>query len=173
MTDALPTLSIEHEKFLSVFLQTGNATEAYAQAYPTCKRTTAGTNGRRLLENAAIQAELARKRTDIAAAIDLKQIAIFKRLKAMAFTDITEVMGSPSTWSPEAAQAVQSYDAGGPQSSEKVRLHDQPKLLLELNDRLFPDTAKAKPEADAPSPQKVYVDKLLVDLRSVIHGKPA
>jgi len=76
------------------------------------------------LAKVGIQEELARRRADVAARNGIKPDDIVGSLKRLAFTDITEVMGSPREWPEEAKAAVKHYDAGGPQSSEKVRLYD-------------------------------------------------
>ena len=55
-------LSIKHQRFVEEYLQNSNATEAYQTVYPGVNRTTAASNGWRLLRNArvaeAIQARL-------------------------------------------------------------------------------------------------------------------
>lgn len=55
-------LSIKHQRFVEEYLQNSNATEAYQTVYPGVNRTTAASNGWRLLRTArvaeAIQARL-------------------------------------------------------------------------------------------------------------------
>lgn len=55
-------LSIKHQRFVEEYLQSSNATEAYQTVYPGVNRTTAASNGWRLLRTArvaeAIQARL-------------------------------------------------------------------------------------------------------------------
>ena len=55
-------LSIKHQRFVEEYLQSSNATEAYQTVYPGVNRTTAASNGWRLLRTSrvaeAIQARL-------------------------------------------------------------------------------------------------------------------
>lgn len=163
----VPALRLEHERFVTEYLKTGNATEAYLTAYPGTKANSAATLGSRLLKKVEVDAEIARRRADLAARNDITLDGVIKRLKTMAFTDITEFLsGGPGAWDKDKVAAVQAYDAGGPQSSEKVKLHDQPKLLLELWDRLFPDQGKAPPPAVAvENTVNVSIDKIMLALK--------
>lgn len=56
--------------FINEYLQTWNATEAYARAYPRATRETARRNGHRLLTNADIRQELKRRISERALSAD-------------------------------------------------------------------------------------------------------
>lgn len=59
-------LSIKHQRFVEEYLQNSNATDAYQTVYPGVSRTSAATNGWRLLRTARI-AEAIQARLDQAA----------------------------------------------------------------------------------------------------------
>jgi len=59
-------LSIKHQRFVEEYLQNSNATEAYQTVYPGVNRTTAASNGWRLLRTARV-AEAIQARLDQAA----------------------------------------------------------------------------------------------------------
>ena len=59
-------LSVKHQQFVEAYLQGATATDAYLVVYPTVSRTTAATNGWRLLRTARI-AEAIQARLDQAA----------------------------------------------------------------------------------------------------------
>ena len=54
-------MNYKHQAFIDEYLKCFNATEAYFRVYHPKKRTTAGANGPKLLENTEIKAELERR----------------------------------------------------------------------------------------------------------------
>jgi Terminase small subunit len=143
------------------------ATEPYIRARYSENGADAGAC--RLLRNVRIAAEVARIDAEYARAAGITALDCWKRWKVMAFTDITEFLKPgggvkpPSEWPAGTAAAVKMYDPRGPQSSEKIRLYDQARILCEMLDRLQPVT----PAVTTTVTQNVQanVDKLMLALR--------
>ncbi len=159
-------LRIEHDKFLTEYLKTGNGKRSYMLAYPDCKPTTAERGASALMRKPEVAAELERRRSDVAARNGITLDAIVSRLKVQAFTDLTKLSGPPSTWPPELAAAAKDYQEAGRVSGAKIGLWDQPKLLTELWDRLYPESGKppAPPPGSVTNVQ-INVDKMLLTLQ--------
>ena len=153
--------------FVDAYMEHGNATRAYGSAYSNAKASSCATEGGKFLRNPEIATELAHRRADLAERNGIKLDQIIQRLKNMAFTNITAVLGSPSTWPEGAEAAVKHYRAAGPQSGVKITLYDRPMILLELWDRLFPGQgATSQVATNVTNNVLVQADKVMMALRS-------
>jgi len=162
-------LKPKQQAFVDAYMTNGrNATQAAISADYSVNG--AKQRGYALLQEPGVAAEIARRVDEYSRSAGITAVAILERLKVQAFTDITEFLGptgglkAPGDWAPGTAAAVHSYDAGGAQSSEKIRLHDQPKILLELLDRVAPiPRAPAEASGNVTNVQ-INVDKLMLAL---------
>ena len=89
-------LSAQQEKFCLAFVQSGNAAEAYRQAYSVTNTGTAKANGSRLLKNPAVQSRIA----ELQAKVENEKICTAKeiqeRLSAIARRELTEIVCLPN-----------------------------------------------------------------------------
>lgn len=81
-------LSIKHQRFVEEYLQNSNATEAYQAVYPGVNRTTAASNGWRLLRTARV-AEAIQARLDQAA---MPADEVLARITDQARADIDDFL---------------------------------------------------------------------------------
>lgn len=85
-------LTLKQENFCNIYIETGNATEAYRQAYD-CGNMKPGTIIRKaceLLDNGNITAMLENKRDELNRQSDIRKQDVLKELKAIAFSDIAD-----------------------------------------------------------------------------------
>ena len=87
-------LSIKHQRFVEEYLQNSNATEAYQTVYPGVNRTTAASNGWRLLRNARI-AEAIQARLDQAA---MPADEVLSRITDHARADIDDFLNADGSF---------------------------------------------------------------------------
>lgn len=89
-------LTAQQEKFCLAFVQSGNAAEAYRQAYSVTNTGTAKANGSRLLKNPAVQSRIA----ELQAKVEDEKICTAKeikeRLSAIARRALTETVTLPN-----------------------------------------------------------------------------
>lgn len=164
---------LEHKqaKFCIEYQVDGNATQAAIRAGYSAK--SARQMGTENLSKPSIAAEIARLRAEYARTAGVEIIDVWKRLKAKAFTDLTVFMDengglkAPKDWPEDARAALSAYDAGGAQSSEKLKLVDQTPILFKWAERLEPLGAPAPTTAITQNVQ-VNVDKAVVDLRAIL-----
>ena len=83
-------LTIKQEHFCNLYLEIGNATEAYRQAYDcgNMKYDTIRKRSAELLNNGAITGRLEEKRISLNEQSDIRKQDILEELKAIAFSDI-------------------------------------------------------------------------------------
>ena len=82
----------KQERFLSVYLDTGNASEAYRQAY-NCQRmkdATITVKASELLKNGNVTVRLRQLQSDLKKVSDVKKEAILEELACIAFSDIRD-----------------------------------------------------------------------------------
>jgi phage terminase small subunit len=82
----------KQERFLSVYLDTGNASEAYRQAY-NCQRmkdTTIVVKASELLKNGNVAVRLQQLQNDLKKISDIKKESILEELACIAFSDIRD-----------------------------------------------------------------------------------
>lgn len=82
----------KQERFLSVYLDTGNASEAYRQAYD-CQRmkdATIAVKASELLKNGNISVRLRQLQSDLKRSSDIKKEAILEELAIIAFSDVRD-----------------------------------------------------------------------------------
>ena len=87
-------LSIKHQRFVEEYLQNSNATDAYQTVYPGVNRTTAASNGWRLLRNARI-AEAIQARLDQAA---MPADEVLSRITDHARADIDDFLNADGSF---------------------------------------------------------------------------
>jgi len=97
--------------------------------------------GSDLVLNRVVAAEIERRIAEYSKAAGVRAIDILERLNKQAFTNLADAfdgnrLKNPSEWSPALRAAVKDYDPGGPRSSQKITMHDQPAILFKLWDRL-------------------------------------
>jgi len=83
-------LTPKQERFLSVYLDTGNASEAYRQAYD-CQRmkdATITVKASELLKNGNVTVRLRQLQSDLKKISDIKKESILEELACIAFSDI-------------------------------------------------------------------------------------
>ena len=84
-------LTDKQKKFADEYLIDFNATRAYKQAYPSCKKdTTANVNGSRLLSNAKVQEYIDRRIKQRSQRTEITQDNVLKELADIAFANITD-----------------------------------------------------------------------------------
>lgn len=85
-------LTIKQEKFCNIYLEVGNATEAYRQAYDcgNMKYDTIKRKAIELLKNGTITATIEEKRTSLNEESNIRKQDILEELKAIAFSDIAD-----------------------------------------------------------------------------------
>ncbi|MEG1749945.1 MAG: terminase small subunit [Tannerellaceae bacterium] len=83
-------LTIKQENFCNLYMETGNATEAYRRAYDcgNMKYDTIVKRAGELLNNGVITGRLEKMRTQLNEQSNIRKQQILEELKAMAFSDI-------------------------------------------------------------------------------------
>jgi phage terminase small subunit len=83
-------LTPKQEKFCQVYIETGNATEAYRQAYDCSKwnETSIGQQGSKSLNNPKIAARVAELRQRLAERFEVEQGEVIKEYVRIGFSDI-------------------------------------------------------------------------------------
>lgn len=91
--DAIP-LPPKHAKFVDLYLlDPQNSAKAYRDAGYKCKSdATAGTNARRLLQNAAVKSEIARRTAEISSKVDVNAARLLQEIKLVAYSDIANLL---------------------------------------------------------------------------------
>lgn len=85
-------LTVKQERFCNVYLETGNASEAYRRAY-SCgkmKEATINRNAAAILNNNKIATRLRLIQNDLKKSSDIKKTAILEELSCIAFSDIRD-----------------------------------------------------------------------------------
>ncbi|MDD4144648.1 MAG: terminase small subunit [Prolixibacteraceae bacterium] len=87
-------LTIKQEKFVHVYLETGNASEAYRRAYSysNMKDATINRKAAELLRNGKITARVDEIQRELKKSSDIKKEAILEELACIAFSDIRDYM---------------------------------------------------------------------------------
>lgn len=125
-------LTIKQEKFCNLYLETGNATEAYRQAYDcgNMKYDTIKRKAIELLKNGTITATIEEKRTSLNEESDIRKQDILEELKAIAFSDIADYVEfdgaslsikSFEKLTPSQRKAIESIKKG--RHGTEIRLH--------------------------------------------------
>lgn len=85
-------LTVKQEHFCNIYLETGNATEAYRQAYDcgNMKYDTIVRKAMELVKNGNITAWLDTKRSELNERSDIRKQEILEELKSIAFADIAD-----------------------------------------------------------------------------------
>ena len=140
--------SVMQEAFTDFMLNGACQTDAYLQAYPTCKnRVVAKVNASRLLTKANVKTRIAHKRTQLAKKAEITAERVIKELGKIAFANIQEFIESDneikdiSKLDPSIAVAVESiqtdirHDSGkseGYTEKVKFKLHSKISALESL-----------------------------------------
>lgn len=125
-------LTIKQEKFCDIYLETGNATEAYKQAYDcgNMKYDTIVKRASELLKNGYITGMLEKKRTSLNEQSDIRKQDILEELKSIAFSDIADYVNFDGTTlsiksfeklTPSQRKAIESIKKG--KYGIEIRLH--------------------------------------------------
>lgn len=85
-------LTVKQEMFCNLYMETGNATEAYRQAYDcgNMKYDTIKRKAAELMENGNISATIDEKRSELNERSDIRKQEILEELKSIAFADIAD-----------------------------------------------------------------------------------
>lgn len=85
-------LTVKQETFCNIYLETGNATEAYRQAYDcgNMKYDTIVRKAMELMKNGNVTAWLEAKRSELNERSDIRKREILEELKSIAFADIAD-----------------------------------------------------------------------------------
>ncbi|WP_423128239.1 terminase small subunit [Gaoshiqia sp. Z1-71] len=86
-------ISIKQEKFCHAFLETGNASEAYRQAYsisPDIKDSTVNRKACALLKNGKVAARVSELQEELKKASDITKDRVLDELSSIAFSDIRD-----------------------------------------------------------------------------------
>lgn len=125
-------LTIKQEKFCNLYLETGNATDAYRQAYDcgNMKYDTIKRKAVELLKNGTITATIEEKRISMNEESDIRKQDILEELKAIAFSDIADYVEFDGTvlsiksfekLTPSQRKAIESIKKG--RHGIEIRLH--------------------------------------------------
>lgn len=125
-------LTIKQENFCNIYIETGNATEAYKQAYDcgNMKYDTIVRKASELLKNGNITAMLEEKRISLNKESDIRKQDILEELKAIAFSDIADYVDfdgsvlsikSFEKLTPNQRKAIESIKKG--KHGIEIRLH--------------------------------------------------
>lgn len=125
-------LTIKQEKFCNLYLESGNATEAYRQAYDcgNMKYDTIVRKANELLKNGNVTAGLEEKRKSLNEESDIRKQDILEELKAIAFSDIADYVEFDGTTlsiksfeklTPSQRKAIESIKKG--KHGIEIRLH--------------------------------------------------
>lgn len=125
-------LTVKQERFCDIYLETGNATEAYRQAYDcgNMKYDTIVRKACELLKNGNITARLEEKRISLTEQSDIRKQDILEELKAIAFSDIADYVDfdgvtlsikSFDKLTPSQRKAIESIRKG--KHGIEIRLH--------------------------------------------------
>lgn len=125
-------LTIKQEKFCNLYIETGNATEAYRQAYDcgNMKYDTIRKRSAELLNNGPITGRLEEKRISLNEESDIRKQDILEELKAIAFSDIADYVEfdgvslsikSFEKLTPSQRKAIESIKKG--RHGIEIRLH--------------------------------------------------
>lgn len=85
-------LTIKQERFINIYLETGNASEAYRQAY-SCERmkeTTVTVKASESLRNGKVAVRLGEIQRELKKTSDIRKESILEELASIAFADIRD-----------------------------------------------------------------------------------
>lgn len=125
-------LTIKQEKFCNLYLESGNATEAYRQAYDcgNMKYDTIVKRAGEMLDKGVIRGCLEEKRISLNEKSDIRKQDILEELKAIAFSDIADYVEFDGTTlsikslnnlTPYQRKAIESIKRG--KHGIEIRLH--------------------------------------------------
>lgn len=125
-------LTIKQEKFCDIYLETGNATEAYRRAYDcgNMKYDTIVKRAGEMLNKGVIRGWLEEKRISLNEQSDIRKQDILEELKAIAFSDIADYVDfdgvslsikSFDKLTPSQRKAIESIRKG--KHGIEIRLH--------------------------------------------------
>lgn len=175
-------LKPRHQRFVQEYLVSLDPAAAYKRAgYRSKNDATASANGRRLLRNALISAEIARQQADLAQKCSISAQHVINELARLAFSDIGQVLDfsgptlklrPPETINEDARRALASvkvrrYTEGSGDEAREVevsefKLADKLTALGKLGRHL----GMFKPESAAPATANVE-NRVKVDSRKL------
>lgn len=122
-------LTVKQEKFCNIYLETGNATEAYRQAYDcgNMKYDTIKRKANELLANGNITATLGKKQDELKEQSDIRKQDILEELKSIAFADISDYVEYDGT-----TLTIKSFDELTPSQRRAIEYIRKGKHGIEI-----------------------------------------